>query len=181
MSTAGDGVTEYKPDPRHVLETGTESLVFRLMEAEGHRTIQRPISSRVSITIPTPENYGFGVDAARRVRQRADRLVHEWARKARGTGMSWLDLAEPLGIVRDPDIVYDDRAQRAFEEIAGTPYRPFDPRRVTWDCTDCGGTVTDLGTEGGGGPEEYERGHTDNCERHAIEIAAYRAQWDDVE
>lgn len=168
MSTPGQ-------DPSYILNTGTERVVFQLLTAEKGRgaLAEREISpGRIEITHPQPADYAAGVAAARRVELRARSLVHDYATKARGDGVSWRDLVEPLGIHVEPDS-YEDPAAAAFEKIAGEPWQRFDTRTVSWRCASCGERVTDKGPYNGH-PDDDETGHAETCERHRAEIAAYR-------
>jgi hypothetical protein len=167
MSTPGQ-------DPEYILSTGTERVVFQLLAAEEGRDAltEREISpGRIEIRHTQPADYAAGVAAARRVEGRARQLVHDYARKARGEGVSWRDLVEPLGVYVEPDS-YEDPAVAAFEMIAPTPSQRFDARSVYWRCASCGEGVTDKGPYNGH-PDDDETGHAETCERHRAEVAAY--------
>jgi hypothetical protein len=163
-------------DPSDVLRAGTERVVFDLLRAQHgpHAITQRPISARITSPHDQPADYTAGIAAARMVADHANRLVNEYARKARGHGHSWRELAEALGIEPD-DEGYTDPAVVAFELVAPQPSMRFDPRRVAWACASCGESITDRGPYEGH-PVDNQSGHAANCARHLREVAEYEAR-----
>lgn len=164
-------------DPEYALSRGVERTVFALLTAEkgSDALTQREISpGRIALTHTQPTDYAAGVAAARQVEYRARRMAHDYARKARGQGVSWRDLAEPLGVRVEPDS-YEDPAVAAFEMIAPQSSMRFDARHVYWRCTACGAEIDDKGPYNGH-PTDDETGHAEDCARLAVEIAAYRQQ-----
>lgn len=91
-----------------------------------------------------PGQWAEGIAAARKV-SAAAALVHDYARRARGAGMTWAQLADPLGIPHDED---SDRAEAAFEWVASPPAYRFDHVTVGWRCGSCDEYVTDNGPFG---------------------------------
>jgi hypothetical protein len=102
---------------------------------------------------------------------RQDMLSH--ARRARGAGVPWRDLAEPLGV--DQSDTWVDPPGEAFRLVAGPPPMPYDPIYATWSCASCEQVITDSGPLAGH-PTDAEKGHRDDCRRYANEIAAYEAR-----
>lgn len=164
-------------EPDYVVRTGTERVVHDLLRAlhGPHAVASKPISPELSIPHPVPADWGQGIAAARWVAARANSLVHEYAKKARGDGVPWRNLADPLGIEVD---AWEDPAAAAFEHVAGTPVRTFDTLTVLWRCGSCGQLVTDRGPYNGH-PVNNETGHAETCARHQAEIDAYMARIDD--
>lgn len=161
-------------DTGYILNTGVERVVFQLLAAgQGTDALtQREIApGRIAIKHTQPTSYVAGIEAARKVEQRARHLVVEYAHKARGEGVTWAELALVLGIEVDPEL-YNEPAADAFREIAHTPSRQFDRVWTGWTCASCAQRITDYGPYNGH-PDDNEGGHADDCARHAAEIAAY--------
>lgn len=116
-----------------------------------------------------------GIEAARRVAAHADALARDFARRARGQGDSWAQIADKLGIDQEST----DPAADAFLWVAPEPPMPLDSIRVRWTCASCGAAVVDSGPYGGH-PDDTEDGHTTGCERHQGEVREYMrlAGWD---
>ncbi|MCI2424046.1 hypothetical protein MOQ72_42280 [Saccharopolyspora sp. K220] len=161
-------------DPEDVARSGTERVVHELLRARhgANAIVERPIDDGLTLTYPVPADYTEGIAAARRVAAEAHRLLNEYARKARGQGHSWRELAAALDVSGE----YDPAAA-AFELIAGEPLRTFDEQTTSWRCDSCGQYVTDRGPYTGH-PVDCERGHAEDCARHQREITAYEAQLD---
>lgn len=138
-----------------------------------------PISSTISIPVTRPTNYLHGVTAARQVAYAAEAIAREHAKKARGEGRSWDEIAQALGFTREAT---DDPAAEAFLWVAPSPSLPFDRISTSWECHSCGARVLDTGPFGGH-PDDDEEGHRAGCARHAAEVAAWRERtgWDDEE
>jgi hypothetical protein len=134
----------------------------------------RPISTGYTMEVGTPTDFGQAVQAARRLRNSADAMIREYAKAARGAGITWEQLAEPLGITAQNG----DPAVWAFESVAEPRARRFDDVTVFWPCAACTMLVTDRGPYDAN-PSNTERGHADGCSRHAREVAAHEAQWTD--
>ena len=93
-------------------------------------------------------------------------------RRAREVGLSWAELA--------PAVDAED-AVSAYEWAAGPGSSRWDVRSVVWRCPTCRQLVTDRGPYDGH-PDDEERGHAAGCDRHAADVAAWRAAvdaWDD--
>lgn len=159
----------FERTPEDIARQGTERVVHDLLRAEHGpgALVQRPLAEGLSAGFPAPADYTAGIAAARRVADHADRLVDGYARKARGQGVAWRDLAGALGVGEE-----EDPAAAAFEAIVGQPLRQFDERSVGWSCDSCGQHITDRGPYNGH-PEDNELGHADDCARHQAEIAEY--------
>jgi hypothetical protein len=103
----------------------------------------------------------------------ADGRAREEAAKARGDGATWAEVAAAAGIVDDPE---QDRsaAELAYEWASPRPSMRFDEVNVYWTCGTCGERVKDHGPLGGSHPSDQESGHTEECARHAADIAAWK-------
>jgi hypothetical protein len=167
-------------DALDVLRSRTASTVLAYLRAEhgADAVVERPISPSLSMKVPTPANYGDAVQAARMVSGKARQMMIGYAQKARGEGTPWRDLIAPLGTADNDDDEYgygDDGLNAAFLLVAGRPSMRYDPIYATWTCTTCDKLIRDTGPLAGH-PTDAETGHTDDCARHAREIAAYLAR-----
>jgi hypothetical protein len=117
-----------------------------------------------------PADWLNGIVAARVVANVARNIMHDYAREARGDGITWLALADSLGVPTDEDL---DRADAAFELIAGQPAQRFDRVTLTWRCSTCDKYVTDNGPYEPH-PDDRETGHASDCTRHLGAIRAYQ-------
>jgi len=160
----------------YTTRTHVEQIVYTALRKEhgDAAIVERPIRG-MTLTASAPADYVAGIGAAQEVARVARSLASDYARKARGEGMPWRDLAAALGISADPD---DAPAETAFELVAPTPLMRFDAVSVCWDCASCGQWITDKGPYNGH-PTDDETGHADNCARHAAEIAAWTRAWGD--
>jgi hypothetical protein len=125
---------------------------------------------------PRPANLVDGMLTARKVSDRAQMMLIDWARKARGEGTPWRELVDPLGI--DTSDEWIDGPKEAFRLVAGPPSMPYDPIYAHWTCASCGEFIKDNGPDAGH-PVDAEKGHADGCERHARDIAAWRVRHGD--
>jgi hypothetical protein len=153
----------------------TRDVIHRLLTDAGHELARRPIHGFEDMTSTGPADYRDGIPVARRVRDYAAGIVREYVEGARGAGVPWAELAEPLGLKVGGG---ESAAERAFETAAPEPYDTWAPRSLRWRCETCGEMVTDTGPYNGH-PDDCEEGHAATCERHQAEIRAYRASWDD--
>lgn len=128
-------------------------------------------------TQQVPADARAGIAMAQRVTAVARELIREWARSARGAGMSWSELADSLGVAQATD---RDPAELAFELVAGEPpaSAPWATTTVSWRCGSCGQHISDRGPCNGN-PVDCEFGHADDCARHLHDLAVYEARWGD--
>jgi len=125
-----------------------------------------------------------GLRAAVLARNVATRQVRGYAEQARADGHSWDAIADALGLAQVEGPL--SRGERAYLHLVDDrPLHTDDPDYrwsrspvAHWRCSTCGQYVTDRG------PFEAalfnnEEGHAPECARHAAEIAAYRAEWDE--
>lgn len=161
------------------LRGDVRSAIFRALRAGGSdAVVQRPLRGSSLLTTDEPASPADAVQVARMIASAAKGCMREYARKARGAGVPWRDLAGPLGIEQDEDDWMDPAAE-AFKAVADKPSMRFDPLRTSWRCDTCQQYVTDSGPNGH--PVDCERGHAEDCARHQREIAAYlqRQGWDE--
>ncbi|MGH8571218.1 MAG: vWA domain-containing protein [Gammaproteobacteria bacterium] len=116
------------------------------------------------------------VRAAATVHAQTTLLVGEFAARARGGGVSWADLAEPLGVAELAqregvaageaawDLVVRRRWPGGCRPGGGIP-------STSWSCATCGRRVADRGPFHGD-PRDRETGHSPDCSRHLGEVAA---------
>jgi hypothetical protein len=122
------------------------------------------------------------VRAARQLQWTATGLLGQHIDRARGRGVSWHDLAAPLGITGDADAEGIAPAEAAFHlattgRIDGDgPHQVWgrDPYR-SWRCAACREWVRDRGPFNGH-PDDDETGHAAGCTRHAADVAAWRTR-----
>lgn len=120
-----------------------------------------------------------GVRAALLARNVAVAELLRYAEAARGTGRSWDEVAEALGIEASDD--GEPRAEQAYLLIVEGRPLPEDesrwsPQRTArWTCATCGQRVRDSGPFASH-PDDVEDGHAATCTRRAAALAAYRAR-----
>lgn len=100
--------------------------------------------------------------------------MREYARQARGHGLTWAEIAP--SVIEDVDYGAD-LAVEAFRWVAPTPSMQFDTIYTYWSCSTCGENITDKGPYDE--PAEDETGHADTCTRHMADVAAAHARWED--
>jgi len=125
-----------------------------------------------------------GLRAAVLARNVTTRQVRDYAEQARADGHSWDAVAEALGLgqVEGPLT----RGEQAYLHLVEHRLlHTDDPDRRSgrspvayWRCSACGQYVTDRGPFEAA-PFNNEEGHAPECARHATEIAAYRAEWEE--
>ena len=57
---------------------------------------RRPIRSGSTMNLTDPTDYRQGIDAAQRVIGTAEAIIRDYAKRARGNGRSWADIAQAL-------------------------------------------------------------------------------------
>lgn len=163
------------------IRSRTERLIEAVILAEhGAGAMTRgPISSTLAIDVPRPANWLQGAAAARRLGYIAEGIARDHARKARGEGRSWSEVADALGITTEEG---QDPAIEAFYWVAPRPSMPYDTITTSWECASCGARVRDVGPFSGH-PDDEQEGHAAGCARHAEDVAAWReaSGWDDEE
>ena len=136
-------------------------------------------TANANVTANTDRVHAAGLpfNVSNLVASTAESLARDYARRARGAGHSWDEVAAAL---KFDAAGHDDPSVDAFYWVAPTPSQPFDSIVTSWECASCAARVTDRGPFGGH-PEEVEEGHLDSCARHQEDISAYRQQtgWDD--
>lgn len=139
--------------------------------------VSAPLAPGYSTLVDRPADYLAAAATARSVEYAAESLARDYARRARGAGRSWSEVAAAL---KFDAAGHDDPSVEAFLWVAPTPSQRFDSIVTSWECASCAARVTDRGPFGGH-PEEVEEGHLDSCARHQEDISAYRQQtgWDD--
>lgn len=139
--------------------------------------VSAPLAPGYSTLVDRPADYLAAAATARSVEYAAESLARDYARRARGAGRSWDEVAAAL---KFDAAGHDDPSVEAFLWVAPTPSQRFDSIVTSWECASCAARVTDRGPFGGH-PEEVEEGHLDSCARHHEDISAYRQQtgWDD--
>jgi hypothetical protein len=161
--------------------SAVEQLVRRvLVDEHGAGAItRRPISRTIDIEVDRPADYNAGIAAARRIANAAEALMRDYAKRARGEGLSWQQIAPSLPIDLGDT---DDPAAEAFVWVAPRPSQRFDRITTSWECASCGQRITDQGPYNGH-PADDEHGHAEGCARHAEDIRAWRARsgWDEDE
>ena len=137
---------------------------------------RRPLSVRYPVEVDAPSDLRAAISAAKYAAHVAEGLMREYARQARGHGLTWAEIAPSVIDVEDVDYGADP-AVEAFRWVAPTPSMQFDTIYTYWSCSTCGEHITDNGPYDG--PAEDETGHADTCTRHMADVAAARARWGD--
>jgi hypothetical protein len=165
------GEPDDKDRARWDIRRQIENLAVTLF---GGRRIKRELRSRgvAPLSIDAVEPLPF-IGAAAFYRDVADGQAREEAEKARGDGATWAEIADAAGIADDPE---QDRsaAELAYEWVSPRPSMRLDEVNVYWTCGTCGERVKDHGPLGGSHPSDQESGHTEECTRHAADIAAWK-------
>jgi len=170
-------MTANKLDLRHEIER----LMFRqLVETRGRDAVTTKPLEGLSFGIDRPSDYRLSVEMLRRLAAVSTSLLSDHARKARGDGLSWDDIA-PAVLGHEAE-EYDDPAVETFRRVAPRPSMRFDDVVASWRCTACDKWIRDTGPYGDN-PADQERGHAGDCARHVADQAAWRrrAGWDDDE
>lgn len=165
-----------EPNERERLAWQVRSQVHRLaVEGFGTETVWVPIEG-LSTPRAALANPIAGVRAAGLVRNVAARLIVDYVAEARGAGTAWDEIADALGL-RDDDADSDvNRAERAFEHIAGVRWQA----RIRWTCGSCGQRVNEYVPDESH-PTDREDGHAADCTRQRAAIATWQAEsgWED--
>jgi hypothetical protein len=122
-----------------------------------------------------------GMLAARDLELGARDTALGYIRRAREAGCSWHQIGAAMHLVPGGD------AQQAGDTIAdaactyaaghpGTQTAIRYGRSFTWTCRACDRHISDRGLISG--PAGDERGHQENCPRHAATITAWNAEWE---
>ncbi|MFJ8815073.1 hypothetical protein [Amycolatopsis thermoflava] len=119
--------------------------------------VLRPAEPGRPEMVGAPDDYRRGIRAAALIRDLAGAAMIDFAKKARGEGATWSDLAEPLGVAQG----MGDPAAAAFTVVAGPPREPAGPVTVAWTCESCLSRVIDEGPGAG-----RETGHQPDCDRY---------------
>lgn len=107
-----------------------------------------------------PADMRQGIAAAVRVRTLADELMRRYTIAARGQGMSWAELAVPMGLQELPD-----PALAAFDRVARFAGPELGYSCCYWRCNCCAEWVIDRGPCAGDSAVG-EAGHRTDCARH---------------
>lgn len=163
--TSIDVYTEAGDQVRERVRSAITHLVLDTLGQEALREV--PIWPGAQSTERRPEPL-HGLRAALRLRAEATGMARRYVEELRGEGASWAAVA--VEVRRTEDIDSDDVAA-VFEEFAvhgGT----FDAPWMSWRCGRCGERIIDYGPYNPH-PADVERGHADDCVRHAAHIRAY--------
>lgn len=165
-----------EPNERERLVWQVRSQAHRLaVEGFGTETVWVPIDGlstpRAALADPIA-----GVRAAVLVHNVADRLIGDYVAEARGAGAAWDEIADALGLRHDDAESDVNRAERAFEHVAGVRWQA----RIRWTCGTCGQRVNEFVPDESH-PTDREDGHATDCTRHQAAIAAWRVEsgWGD--
>lgn len=156
-----------KPDAYLEARMAVRQGITRAVKAiDPDAFITRPMLHGAHSTelVPKPST---GLQAALILREAAAQAVDRQICEARGSGLSWRELAEILGA---------DTAEDAYRQALGPAPRGLyrDDRKLFWHCWTCEGGIADNGPYNG--VENDERGHAEGCARHAADIAAEKAR-----
>ena len=103
------------------------------------------------------------------------------ASPAREDGHSWHDIGTALDLTpgADADQAGESIAEAAYTYAAGHPDSETAwryGRSFAWTCQSCDAVISDRGLCNG--PADDERGHSDDCPRLAVTVAAWDAEWE---
>ena len=173
-------------DRQHAVTAARDTArnaVFTLARDTGAATITRPAFPGSDRTVRDVEPLA-GMTAARDLELAARGTALGYIRHAREAGRSWQQIGAAMHLTPGGDAQQagDTIAEAAYTYAAGNPAsesaRRYGPS-FAWTCQTCDNTISDHGLCGS--PADDERGHASNCLRLAATIAAWDAQWDDLE
>lgn len=161
------------------IRAAIDRAVTRYATATGHELHDRPAWPGALTTYQYADP-ATGIRAATIARNSADRVRDDYVRQARQDGITWQAIGQALDLDQgdNPKAGYE-LAAAAFETVTGEP-DIFRQPTLGWRCPSCTKTVTDHGPYEGH-PSDNERGHADDCQRLAADIAAHNrrmADWD---
>jgi hypothetical protein len=117
-----------------------------------------------ALTVPEPADPLAAAVIARDLIRAAAAALAMNLGMAREKGSGWDAIGAELGFTSDPGESAFRLASPALDAVG-------------WRCGSCGLLVTDRGPFSG--PADDETGHADDCERHAADMAAWEAGWDE--
>jgi hypothetical protein len=145
--------------------------IYRIVEREHGAAAfhEEPIFPGASSTERRPEPLAE-LKAAAKLRQEVQIAVRGAVTRARRVGVTWRQLAQPLGVSADSD----DPALEAWQATVGPDDDLWNSRSFTFRCT-CGGLVVDRGPYESH-PRDNEDGHQDGCAIMDGLLADWRAR-----
>jgi hypothetical protein len=181
--------TDSQREARLSASSQLDHLTVKLaVDGFGATASEVPIEGYRLLTRTVLDNPLAGVRAAIAVRNGGERLIRDWADKARAAGTSWDEIGEALGLLQEGQSF--SREEAAFEYVVDSKPLPkndtgewqprYDQRNTYWSCGSCGQRIIDRGPYESH-PDDNESGHAEGCERHAAEVAAWKVRtgWDD--
>ncbi|SDH02872.1 hypothetical protein [Pseudonocardia oroxyli] len=143
----------------------------------GASLVETPVAGFTLLTRTTIDDALAGIRAAVAARNTASAEIRRYAEQARGSGRSWDEIAEALGIrADDHDELPAILAFCLVVENRPLPFREsFHRLDAWWRCESCDQQVRDHGPFDGH-PAHNESGHAATCRRHAAEVAASRIE-----
>jgi len=106
-------------------------------------------------------------------------VLQDYIRSARRDGLTWQEIGTALELELEADA--DERgipaAERAFDFAAPSGASPWQSVTFCFECGSCGETIRDHGPYESH-PEDNERGHADECERFAAQVATWQSERD---
>lgn len=173
--------------PRERSAAQARELIRRVaVEAFGAAVLEEPVEGFQILTIPVLDDPLAGVRAAQLMADVAAGELREWARRARGAGHTWDDVAGALELIEsDPygrtpgEMAWEWLVEDRPPTFAGPEHYRW-PSSTSWMCTSCGRRVRDSGPYESH-PDDREHGHAPGCARHDAAVAAWRRRtgWDD--
>jgi len=163
--------------PGQEARAAIENAIARMIRAEHGKAgfEMRPLGSGYSREWEFPKEE-LALPLAVVFRDVATGIVRKLALEARGAGLGWNDVGAMLGF-KDAQNEELSPAERAYEYM-GPVDRAAQWRNqdyVHWRCRACEGYVRDSGPWADH-PTDREEGHKDGCQRHADDIAEWRAR-----
>ncbi len=170
----GEDARRVRTDAASDIRAAIDRAVTRYAASTGHELRDRPAWPGALTTCQYADP-ATGIRAATIARNSADRVRDDYVRQARQDGMTWQAIGQALDLDQgdDPRTGYD-LAVAAFETVTGEP-DIFRQPNLGWRCPSCTKTVTDHGPYESH-PTDNERGHADDCQRLAADIAAHHRQ-----
>lgn len=162
--------------PTHVARQGLSELALRVLRSIGgdEAVTQRPIVPTLTAEMmqTVAADPAQGIDVLVKLRQEVSLQIGWWLSDARGVGLSWAELAAPLGAPLNPygDTPAAQLAWNRYRELVDT--HEARNNLLFWGCQSCRQQIADFGPLQDN-PEQDERGHAADCARHQRDINAW--------
>lgn len=164
-------MTLYETAGTRTMDTANEALRVRLYDAVAKYAVEMQIEDGVS---PDKVHPPYLIEATRRIERIAEKLQTDAVKTMRSDDHDWYAVAS---IVLDMNLnaVNYGNAVYAFELVADV--EADGGATISWQCNECHKMITDYGPYSSN-PDINERGHEQDCPRHAAAQLFYETRTD---